>query len=145
MDEERIGGGCLCGSVRYSAKGPIVAARMCWCRVCQYLASGSATTNILVSTEDLRIEGALAEYRSVADSGNCMARRFCPVCGTHVFSAADDRPHLVVVRVGTLDDPERGAPEGVIWAARAPSWACWDPALPRTEGQPGPVAVPPAR
>ena len=29
MKDAPITGGCLCGAVRYSAKGPIVAARMC--------------------------------------------------------------------------------------------------------------------
>jgi hypothetical protein len=142
--DDRISGGCLCGAVRYQAKGPVVAARQCWCRLCQYIASGSASTNIVVTTEDLKVEGALGEYRSVADSGSHMVRSFCPNCGTHVFSAADERPQLIVIRVGTLDEPEIGAPAGVIWAEAAPSWACLDPALPRTEGQPAPIAAPAA-
>ncbi|QAY78695.1 GFA family protein [Sphingosinicella sp. BN140058] len=137
--DARITGGCLCGAVRYDAAGPIVAARACWCRVCQYLACGSASINVIVPTADLRVEGALSDYRSVADSGSRMTRRFCPSCGTHVFSAADTRPNLVVVRAGTLDDPALGAPAGVIWAKSAPAWACFDPALPREDGQPAPV------
>jgi hypothetical protein len=141
--DERITGGCLCGAVRYSAKGPVVAARQCWCRVCQYIASGSATTNVIVPTDDLRVEGRLSDYRSVADSGSNMVRSFCPACGTHIFSASDARPTLIVVRVGTLDDPELGAPTGIIWSRSAPDWACLDPALPRTEGQPAPVAATP--
>ena len=29
-----------------------------------------------------------------------MHRRFCPSCGTHLFSEAESRPHLVIVRNG---------------------------------------------
>lgn len=65
-----------------------------------------------------------------------MVRSFCPICGTQVLSAADESPHLVVIRAGTLDSPELAAPEGVIWTASAPSWACIDARLPLSERQP---------
>jgi hypothetical protein len=140
-DARELTGACLCGSVRYTAAPPILAARQCWCRVCQYLACGSGATNIIVAREGLRVEGAVAEYRSVADSGNHMVRSFCPACGTHLFSASEERAHLVVIRVGTLDDPELGAPRDVIWTASAPSWACIDEALTAHAGQPAPPVV----
>ena len=95
----------------------------------------------MVASAGLRVEGALAEYRSVADSGNHMVRRFCPTCGTHVFSGSEEGPHLVVIRVGTLDDPGRGEPRDVIWTAAAPSWACIDAALIAHAGQPPPPVV----
>ena len=33
-----------------------------------------------------------------------MHRRFCPDCGTQLFSEAESRPHLIFVRNGALDD-----------------------------------------
>jgi hypothetical protein len=39
------------------------------------------------------------------------------------------------VRAGTLDDPDLGNPQITIWTSSAPSWACFDPALPREEKQ----------
>jgi hypothetical protein len=61
-------------------------------------------------------------------------------CGTHLFSEAESRPHLIFVRAGTLDDPELARPAATIWTAKAPSWACVNDALPSWEGQPSPVA-----
>lgn len=135
-----ITGGCLCKAVRYRVAAQPIATRTCWCRVCQYLGAGNATVNVVFPTDAVTIEGALRDFRSIADSGNVMHRRFCPSCGTHVFSAAESRPHLLIVRAGTLDDPEIARPAVTIWTSRAPSWACIDEAIPKIEGQPPPAA-----
>jgi hypothetical protein len=67
-------------------------------------------------------------------------RRFCPKCGTQLFSAAEARPHLIFVRAGTLDDPEVARPSSTIWTSQAPSWACIDSDLPAVAVQPSPVS-----
>jgi len=137
-----IEGGCLCGAVRYTARAEPLAVRACWCRVCQYFASGNAAINLAFPTDAVTIAGELRDYPSVADSGRRMHRRFCPTCGVHVFSQAEERPHLLVIRAGTLDDPGIAVTDTVIWSASAPSWAHIDPDLPRFEGQPPPPVVP---
>ena len=136
-----ITGGCLCGAVRFEFTTPPVMARGCWCRVCQYLSSGNASINVIVRTEGFQVTGELGEYRSIADSGNKMRRRFCAKCGTSMFSESDARPGLMVIRAGALDDPELGRPIGYIWTASAPSWAEIDQGLANCEGQPPPVAT----
>ena len=135
-----ITGGCLCKSVRFRISAPPIAARLCWCRVCQYVAAGNATVNVIFPNDALRVEGTLTDYRSVADSGNVMHRSFCPLCGTHVFSASEARPHLVIVRNGTLDDTGLTRPGATIWTASAPDWAWIDESLPTHAGQPPPAA-----
>jgi hypothetical protein len=139
MNTTLITGGCLCGAVRYRVSAAPLATRVCWCRLCQYLGGGSGTVNVAFLTSAMTVEGELADYACVADSGNRMHRRFCPTCGTPVFSAAEARPHLVFARAGTLDDPELARPEVTIWAAQAPQWACISETLPRIEGQPPPA------
>ena len=135
-----IQGGCLCGAVRFVASAEPVVARLCWCRLCQYYGSGNATLNLAFARDAVKLSGELADYASIADSGNHMHRRFCPRCGTHLFSEAESRPHLIFVRAGTLDDPELARPAATIWTARAPSWACVNESLPSWEGQPPPAA-----
>jgi hypothetical protein len=135
-------GQCLCGSVRYTIGAEPVAARICWCRDCQHIAS-NGTVNILVPSDSLEVTGPLTEYLSVAASGNRMRRRFCPACGSHLFANSSGRPQLTVVRAGTLDDTAGIRPTANIWCASAPGWACMDEELERVEGQPG--AAPPAR
>jgi hypothetical protein len=135
-----ITGGCLCRAVRYRISAPPILARVCWCRLCQYLASGSGTVNVCFPSAAVSVDGELRDFPSVADSGNVMHRRFCPTCGTQVFSGAEARPHLVFVRAGTLDDRELVRPAATIWTGQAPSWACIDDNLPNIAAQPPPVS-----
>jgi len=135
-----IQGGCLCGAVRFFATTEPVVARLCWCRLCQYYGAGNATLNLAFAREAVTLSGELADYASIADSGNHMHRRFCPRCGTQVTSEAEERPHLIVLRAGTLDDPSLVKPQMQIWTSQAPSWVRFDPALPQFPGQaPPPV------
>jgi hypothetical protein len=135
-----ITGGCLCRAVRYRISAAPLLTRVCWCRLCQYLGSGNGTVNVCFPSGALSVDGELRDFRCVADSGNVMHRRFCPSCGTQVFSEAEARPHLVFVRAGTLDDREVARPAATIWTSQAPSWASIDPSLPCIEGQPPPAA-----
>ncbi len=130
-----VTGGCLCGAIRYTLTAPPVTARTCWCRLCQYLGAGTATANMIVPRDALTLTGAMGDYRSVADSGSVMHRNFCITCGTPIGGHAEPRPHLYVLRIGTLDDPNRYAPQSTIWTATAPHWAVFDPALPQAAGQ----------
>jgi hypothetical protein len=95
--------------------------------------------NVIFRLETFEISGETTDYVSDADSGNRMHRRFCPKCGTPMFSQSEARPEMIIARAGTLDDPELVAPSGTIWAASAPTWACIAEDLPRTEGQPPPL------
>jgi hypothetical protein len=95
----------------------------------------------LFRTADVDVSGPLTDYVCQADSGATMHRRFCARCGTAVFSEAEERPTLIFVRAGTLDDPNLAAPTATIWTRSAPEWACFDPALPEVERHPPPLKV----
>ena len=136
----KITGGCLCGAVRFESSAPPLVTRVCWCRLCQYLGAGSGTVNACFKTETFTIHGDTAVYTSIADSGNVVHRRFCPSCGTPMFSIAESRPHLIFARAGTLDDREVARPAMTIWTSVAPSWACIADDLPRVDRQPPPAA-----
>jgi hypothetical protein len=130
-------GRCLCGAVHYRVTADPVAVRICWCRDCQHIAA-NGTVNAIVPTDALLVDGIVQEYANIADSGNRLARRFCPQCGTQLFANSSARPQFTVVRAGTLDDPSSVRPDTNIWAGSAPAWACLDPALARAERQPLP-------
>lgn len=134
-------GSCLCGQVRYRIGASPAAARLCWCRDCQRLAS-NGTVNALFPSQAISVTGQLTTHTRTADSGNQVSRRFCPACGSQLFADSTGRPGLTVVRVGTLDDPSAITPSANIWSASAPGWACLDPALERIEKAPLPPPAP---
>jgi len=135
-----ITGGCQCKAVRYviAADAPM-GVRACWCRVCQYLGAGSGTVNAIFAKSAVTITGETTDFSAVADSGSMMHRRFCPTCGTPLFSEAEPRPHILVIRAGTLDNPDLAKPGTTIWTSAAPCWACFDPSIPQVERQPPPA------
>ena len=137
-------GGCLCGQVRYTIEGDPVGARMCWCRDCQRIASGSATVNVLFPEEAVHFTGEIGKFRMTADSGNSVERGFCPKCGSQMYSATVEPKGLPMrIRAGTLDDPELMAPQAIIWTSSAPSWATMDQKLPQyPKAPPAPAPVP---
>ncbi len=125
-------GQCFCGQLRFAIDAEPVGARMCWCRDCQRIASGSATVNVLFPEDAVRFAGEVATLRKTADSGNIVERGFCPSCGSQMYSKTVEPAGAMPMRIraGTLDDPELMAPQSVIWASSAPSWAVLDPRLP---------------
>ena len=126
-----ITGHCFCGQVRFTTDAQPVGARVCWCRDCQYIASGSPTENVLFPADSVHFSGELAIFEKVADSGNRVERGFCPKCGSQMFSRTPEPAGQPIrIRAGTLDERELMAPQAVIWADSAPVWAVLDPALP---------------
>lgn len=138
-----ITGGCLCGQVRLAIAAEPEAARLCWCRDCQRIASGSATVNVLFAPEAITYSGEIALFEKVADSGNVVERGFCPRCGSQIFSRPKGGGSATRIRAGVLDEPVM-APQAIIWTDSAPAWVKLDPALPQfAKGPPAPPPVPP--
>jgi hypothetical protein len=116
-------GSCLCRAVSVSAEGAPMLARMCWCRVCQYLGSGNATVNAAFPVSSVTVDGPVKWFTDTADSGNEMWRGFCGECGTPLFSKGTRFPDRMVIRLGVFDDINAITPAGAIWTSSAPDWA----------------------
>ena len=129
-------GGCNCGAVSATLNGEPIAVRRCWCRQCQKLAAGSATTNAMFKTEDLALSGAVSTWDYVAASGNTLTQTFCPACGTPVMAQSSARPQFRTMRVGFLDEPHGLKPQVAIWLSEKPAWAIEDETLECFTAQP---------
>jgi hypothetical protein len=53
-----ITGGCMCRAVRYQTEAEPIITRLCWCRVCQYVAAGNAAVGVCFPSAGMFIEGA---------------------------------------------------------------------------------------
>src|SRR5215216_2799678 len=104
-------GGCLCGAVRYRTEAEPIVTRLCWCRVCQYIAAGNAAVGVCFPTAGFAVTGETRDFVSVADSGNRMHRRFCPSVGDDLD---EERPVMGVHRRRSAAVRRPGAGAGLV-------------------------------
>ena len=93
-------GGCLCGAVRFEAKGPAERPHSCSCKMCQRHTGALTAAWVEFPRESVRWTGpggAPALYRSSETS----SRAFCLVCGGSI-GAVDDAPTLALL-LGSFD------------------------------------------
>ncbi|QHQ37266.1 aldehyde-activating protein [Algicella marina] len=119
--------------MRYrAAEAPSVTVH-CACSDCRKLGGTGHSTHSVVPAKGFEISGAVTAWEKVADSGNRINRRFCPVCGAQVYHTRDGMEGLVVLRTSSLDDPEVAVPARVIYMTSAVTWDHFDPGLPKFE------------
>lgn len=115
-------GGCLCNGVRYEIEGAPKFIGVCHCKHCQKQSGAAFSVNLGVSGSKLSITGEIKEYQDTANSGAVLTRRFCPNCGSALFSVSSAAPNLVYVKAGTLDDTSDVKPMLHVWTESAQSW-----------------------
>ena len=123
-------GGCACGAIRYDVAAEPVMAFHCQCTGCQKATGAGHASVLAFPRAAAKITGSPKFHESPADSGNIARRGFCTNCGSLVLGGSSGRPDMLVVFVGSLDDPGRFAPQAVVFHAHAQPWDVIDPALP---------------
>ena len=116
-----VTGGCLCGAVRYELHAPALFGGFCYCVDCRKT-TGSHSANMAVPEAALSVSGDVREYSCIGGSGKEISRAFCPSCGSGLFARTGARPGVLLLKAGTLDEPENFKPMASIYASRAPSW-----------------------
>ena len=124
-------GGCRCGAVRYESSVDALATVHCHCRDCQYASGGAFSTVVVVPADALAITGETSAYSVTAESGEQVTRRFCPTCGSPLFSELSANPGIKVVKAGSLDDPGLLQPSSHAWTKSAQPWSETIGELPR--------------
>lgn len=128
--DQGFSGGCLCGAVRYrSAVDPQLVGQ-CHCVDCRKTSATDHAVHLVIPEDALTVTGEMRFYDRPADSGNIVARGFCPKCAAAIYSKNSGMPGMVFVRGSSLDDLEIAKPQMIVYASRAPSWSQLDPELP---------------
>jgi hypothetical protein len=84
----------------------------------------------------MTITGEAKHWEVAGDNGNVKNHAFCPVCGTLVYLRFAAIPDLIAVPAGSLDEPERFAPQGLTYSCRGLAWDAIDPSLQAFERMP---------
>ena len=109
----KLEGRCYCGNVRYVAEGEPMLQAQCHCRECQYITGGAPNTFIVMPAAGHKYTKGTPKAFTRSDIERPVTREFCPDCGTHL-ATRPQRP-VVVVKVGTLDDPKQFTPQMAIF------------------------------
>ena len=134
---DTITGGCLCGAVRYEARGEPAYAGYCFCNDCRR-ASGSGYIGFMGFPADaLTITGAvLVNSRKLSD-GRVSDRNHCAACGSLVYGGVVGQVKSHTIYAGSLDDPSRFKPTMAIFAREKAPWVIIPDGLAVYDGMPG--------
>jgi hypothetical protein len=110
----KLEGRCYCGNIRYVAEGEPMLQAQCHCRECQYITGGAPNTFIVMPLAGHKYTQGTPKAFTRSDLERAVTREFCPDCGTHLATKPPGRP-VVVVKVGTLDNPAQYTPQMAIF------------------------------
>ena len=122
-------GGCTCRALRYQMTSEPLIVHCCHCRWCQRETGASFALNAMIEAE--RVELLAGEFELVntpSNSGKGQRIARCPTCRIAVWSHyAGGGDAIRFVRVGTLDEPDRCAPDVHIFTTSKQPWVVLPP------------------
>jgi|WetSurMetagenome_2_1015567.scaffolds.fasta_scaffold78328_2 hypothetical protein len=113
-----LDGGCFCGAVRFQAGGPPGRQGVFRCRACQILTGWPDDLFLVVDAESFRVIRGEPTEVTRRDLPETPTRTFCGTCGAQLTAHTPDAPGVMLVKIGTLDDPTQlQEPGTVLWTA----------------------------
>jgi len=133
----QISGKCLCGDISFSGDPEIKMMANCHCGDCRAATGAAFGSLIFVDHSEIEIKGAPKVFNHIAESGADMEKLFCPNCGSQLFGRNSNRPGMLSVRAGAIDQTYIFKPAAnVFMNSRLPSTSI-DPALKAFPKMPG--------
>ncbi len=137
MTEKTYTGGCLCGALRYEARGEPTVTGHCYCGDCRK-SSGSGFIGFMgFPASAVTFTGEARQHAAKSIRGTPAVRNFCPACGGLVYGgiAGVDESHTIYA--GSLDDATAFHPRMAIFARDRPAWALIPDGMAVFETMPG--------
>ncbi|MEM9141254.1 MAG: GFA family protein [Pseudomonadota bacterium] len=103
-------GGCLCGAVRFVARGKPRRTGLCHCLDCRKHHGAAFYAAASFPASAVQIAG---------ETQNRDGRHFCPSCGSSVFAVTGDEIEL---HLGAMDHPGQFKPTYELWTIRREPW-----------------------
>lgn len=132
---ETFEGGCSCRHLRYRMGSEPLIVNCCHCRWCQRETGTAFALNALIESGRLTVlEGEPEFIHTPSESGKGQRIARCPHCKVAVWSHYAGSGDVVsVVRVGTLDDPDRFPPDVHVHTESRQPWVVLNPDVPSFE------------
>ena len=124
-------GGCLCGAVKYVAKGEPIIVGSCHCINCRKMSGAAFVTYVFFKPEQFEwVQGELGTHASTPD----LVRAFCRDCGSPISAwRQSERDKWINVWAGSLDQAEKLTPQHHIYAKDELPWLHLEDGLERFE------------
>jgi hypothetical protein len=128
-------GSCQCGKVSYQLLAPPLKIIACHCKACQKFSTSAFSLTALIDSKTLALQGELAEWVRIADSGNKSCAKYCPDCGIRIYHYNPDQPELIKLKPASLNDTRILEPEAHIWVSQKQAWYQIPEGVPQFSGQ----------
>lgn len=116
---ELYSGRCLCGAVRFEAKGKPKWVMWCHCESCRRHSGAPASVFVAFENDAVTVtEGVIAKYGSSPG----VERGFCGKCGSTLTCANDRLPTEKHYYVGAFERAAELEPTGEFYAGERLAW-----------------------
>ena len=131
--EMRMSGGCMCGAVRYEARGEPFSVAHCHCHSCRKHTGAPVVTLAGYKKEQVSFSG---EARRSYESSPGALRAYCGHCGSPLTWEGDggDLGPIIELHLSTFDEPEALVPTAHAFYPERLPWFDIADDLPRYEG-----------
>lgn len=116
MSETERSGGCLCGAVRFVARGAPVRSPICHCQTCQKNTGSPFLAAQVFKGGQVEISGELKKFKAPE-----IDRCFCPECGSLVCLMRPGREERILM-LGCFDEPPPFKPDYELFIKRRHAW-----------------------
>ena len=113
-------GGCLCGAVRFGAKGTPRWIGWCHCQSCRRHSGAPVSVFAFAHTDVEAMCGAITKFQSSPGT----RRGFCVTCGSTLTCESNGRPDELHIHVGAFDHASELAPTFHIYPEERLPWLC---------------------
>jgi len=126
-------GHCLCGAVRFTARGEPKWVAHCHCESCRRATSAGFATYVGYRADAVAWTGeAPRQYHSSPG----VTRSFCGNCGSPMSFAGDRWPGEIHLFAASFDAPGALKPDAHVYVEEQLPWVRLDDGLPRIEKNP---------
>jgi hypothetical protein len=116
-----LGGGCLCGGVRFEVTEAPLSASYCHCTRCQRRTGTAASANVRIAPGSLRVVAG-EELVGIYEPLDGYGKAFCSACGSALWSVDPGAGRVAGVRFSAFDDDPGVRPSFRTFTAYAAAW-----------------------